>query len=159
MNKILRRYLPIIFILTITLGIYTKALAQTTPPLNQKIIEYCASQMDKKVDRGECWDLAKYALDYANAKWTPPYTFGEKVNFKKDDIFPGDIIQLENVKLTFKNGYATYPHHTAIVYEVLADGKYLIAHQNFAGKKKVHTWELDLNFMSKGKIQFYRPEN
>ena len=123
MNNLLQRYLPITFIIAITLGIYTKALAQTIPPLNEKVIEYCNSQMNKKVDRGECWDLAKHALDHANAKWTPPYTFGEKVNFKKDEIFPGDIIQFVNVKLTFKNGYATYPHHTAIVYEVLADGE------------------------------------
>lgn len=157
MRLYIKQYLPILFILALTLGIYSKAFAQT-PPTNKKVLEYCEQQMNKKVDRGECWDLARFALDHADADWKSPYDFGDKVNFKKDKIYPGDIIQFENVKLTFKNGYATYPHHTAVVYKVLSDRKYLIAHQNFAGKKKVHTWELDLNFLSKGKIQFFRPK-
>lgn len=135
-----------------------QAKAQTTiPAVNQQVVDYCTQHMNKKVDRGECWDLARFALDYAKAKWSTPYNFGEKVNYKNVTIYPGDIIQFEKVKLTFKNGYQEYPHHTAIVYQVLGENKFLIAHQNFAGKKKVHTWELDLNYLSKGKIQFYRP--
>ena len=74
---------------------------------------------------------------------------------KKETILVGDIIQFEKVKLS--NG-TTYPHHTAIVYEVLGSGKYLIAHQNFANVRKVTTRELDLSILLKGSIEFYRPK-
>jgi hypothetical protein len=48
--------------------------------------------------------------------------------------------------------------HTAIVYKVLGDGVFEIAHQNtgFSGKK-VGISELNINYIVKGKIYFYRP--
>jgi hypothetical protein len=130
---------------------------QSISIVNNKVLEYVDINMGKKVDRGQCWDLAKYALDYAGADWISPYNFGEKINYKNSQIYPGDIIQFENVKLTFKNGYANYPHHTAVVYKVKESRKFIIAHQNSNGIKKVHTQELDLNKLSKGKVIFYRP--
>lgn len=127
------------------------------PIVNQKIVEYCKKQEGKKVDRGECWDLAAFALNDANANWKPPFNFGTKYDFRKDSILAGDIIQFENVEFKGENYSMAMPHHTAIVFEVLADKKCVIAHQNFAGKRKVQFTEANFADVKKGSLQFYRP--
>lgn len=132
------------------------------PPLNQKIIDYVNTVIKKKVDRGECWDLANEALTRINAKWDKKYTYGQLVNPEKDTIYPGDIIQFYGVKMKYKVGKEEYTeeakHHTAIVYKVKVKGIYDIAHQNtgFSGKK-VGISEIDLATVTKGKLKFYRP--
>ena len=83
---------------------------------------------------------------------------------KQDEVFPGDFIQFENVKVQFeKDGgihTETMTQHTAVVYEVKAPGVYVIAHQNnaFSGRK-MGTSELDLATVKRGKLKFYRPTN
>ena len=137
------------------------------PPLNKKVIKYVDSVIGEKVGRGECWDLASAALDYAGAfldksSQKTIYIFGHKLNPDKDEIFPGDILQIENVKMEYTNGNTIYTenmiHHTAIVFEVIDKGFYKIAHQNtsFSGRK-VGVSELKLEHVKKGKIIFYRP--
>ena len=130
------------------------------PPANQKIIEYCKLNMGTKIDRGECWDLLKYALDFANADWTAPLDFGEKVNYKAKDILPGDIVQFKNAKFVYESGSSmTMPHHFAIVYKVHGEGKYTLVHQNVNGYRKLKTDDIDLNFLKKGKLTFFRPQS
>ena len=90
------------------------------------------------------------------------YIFGHKLNPSNDEIFAGDILQIENVSMEYRKGNTIYTenmtHHTAIVYEVLDEGHYKIAHQNtsFSGRK-VGVSELKLEHVKKGKIIFYRP--
>jgi hypothetical protein len=138
-----------------------------TPELNQKVIAYVDAVMGRSVGRGECWDLAASALDHAGAYLDKSnkksiYVFGKEVNANKDEIFPGDILQLENVTLETVQGNTIITekmeHHTAIVYEVIGIGHYKIAHQNtsFSGRK-VGVSELNLEGLVKGKIIFYRP--
>ena len=129
------------------------------PEVNQKIVEYCKKKEGKKIDRGECWDLAKAALDEANATWSTPYNFGTPYNFKKDEILPGDIIQFENVVFKGELYSMSMPHHTAVVIEVLSPLVVKIAHQNFAGKKTVQFTEVNFNDLKKGDAQFYRPKS
>ena len=130
--------------------------------MNKKIIQYVKSVIGTQVDRGECWDLANQALIRNKAQWDGEYKYGKAVNPEKDEIFPGDLIQFKNVKLTYKVGNTIYKetmkHHTAIVYKVLAKGKYELAHQNtgFSGRK-VGISTLDLSTVTKGKLYFYRP--
>lgn len=132
------------------------------PDLNKEIIKYVKSVVGKKVDRGECWDLANQALKLINADWDKAYVYGDALDIKKDEIFPGDLIQFENVKTKWTEGNATYTeimtHHTAIVYKVIDKGIYEIAHQNtqFSGRK-VGISELNLNHVTEGDIFFYRP--
>ena len=132
------------------------------PDLNKKIWDYVNSQIGKKVDRGECWDLAYQALTQNNCAWDGKYVFGKKVDPDTDSIYPGDLIQFENVVITYsENGTKfeeMYPHHTAIVYKVLEKQRYEIVHQNF-GKfgKKVGISDLDLTRKHSGKLMFYRP--
>lgn len=132
------------------------------PTLNQNIVDYAASQIGKKVDRGECWDLAYKALTINNCEWDGKYVYGKKLNPKTDSIYPGDLIQFEGVVVKYTKGdmivKESYPHHTAIVYEVLGRNHYKIAHQNFEPQgKKVGISELDLTHKTAGKVMFYRP--
>jgi hypothetical protein len=133
------------------------------PEINQEIVTYVKSVIGTKVGRGECWDLAKNALTLVNAKWDHRTAFGIKVDPKKDTIYPGDIIQFENVVLKYKSDKGlveeTFPHHTAIVYEVIAPGEYKIAHQNtgYTGKK-VGVSGLRIADKKAGKWQFYQPQ-
>ena len=127
------------------------------PEVNQKIVAYCQAQVGKKIDRGECWDLAKAALDQAGAVWEPPYHYGTPYDYKKDTILPGDIIQFENVELKGELYKVTMPHHTAIVMSVTGPLQVTVAHQNFAGKRTVQLTELNFGDLKKGTVQFFHP--
>jgi hypothetical protein len=134
-----------------------------TPVLNSQIVQYVNSVMGKKVDGGECWDLAKEALTKVNARWDKNEKYGRLVNPAKDTIYPGDLIQFENVSLSYSKDGKIYKeqmtHHTAIVYKVETTGVYKIAHQNTSQfGRKVGVSELNLADMTKGKARFYRPE-
>ncbi len=133
-----------------------------TPALNQKIVDYVASQVGKRVDRGECWDLAYEALTKNNCQWDGKYAYGKKVNPATDSIYAGDLLQFEGVTVKYHENNATvkesFPHHTAIVYQVMGKGHYKIAHQNFGNTaKKVVVTELKLTNKVSGTITFYRP--
>ncbi len=152
MNQYMQR---LIICLSVVFGvIYNSGAEEQLPEVNQSVVDYCEKAMGTKVARGQCWDLAKLALNFAEADWEPPYIYGELIDPEKDEILPGDIIQFEGVKLSNRDSYY---HHTAIVLEALAEGKYVMAHQNFAGVEKVTTRELDLSQFEEGTIEFYRP--
>jgi len=134
-----------------------------TLQLNQQIIEFVNSNMNKKVGKGECWDLANEALTLLQAKWDGNLKFGRKLDYKKECIYPGDIIQFEKVKVKYTENKITYqeamPHHTAIIYEVKGTGDFVLAHQNTAYTgRKVGTSSLNLLNVTGGKINIYRPE-
>jgi len=134
------------------------------PDLNKKIVEFTTSKIGTQVGRGECWDFAAEALDYAGAKWERGYVYGRELEYSKEEVLPGDIIQFEKVVLETQKGNAihreTMGRHTAIVYEVLEKGKFKIAHQNNAvSGRKVGITELNLADIKKGNIYIYRPIN
>lgn len=131
-------------------------------PLNEGIISFVNSKMDKKVGTGECWDLASEALNLVKAKWDGKYVFGKVLNYKTDCIYPGDIIQFEKVKVKYTENKMTYeeamPHHTAIIYTVNGIGDYMLAHQNTAYTgRKVGKSKLLLSNITTGKFIIYRP--
>ena len=133
------------------------------PNLNKQVLAYVKTTIGKKIDRGECWDLANQALIHVDADWDHIYKYGNLVNPKKEIIYPGDIIQFEGVKVKFKKGNTTYTesmdHHTAIIYRVVGKGVYELAHQNtgFSGRK-VGLSTLDISTIIKGKMSIYRPK-
>jgi len=137
------------------------------PGTNKTILKYVESVIGKKVDRGECWDLANEALILVNGKWDHEFKYGKLLNPKKDTIFPGDIIQFKNVLTEIKTKHKdgsyeikreSMGQHTAIVYKINGNGDFEIAHQNteFSGKK-VGISRLILSTIKKGKIFIYRP--
>ncbi|HSH51510.1 MAG TPA: hypothetical protein VK982_07275 [Bacteroidales bacterium] len=156
MKKILLTFGFILFISTQLLAL------KKIPELNRQIVEYVKTVIGKKVDRGECWDLANQALQKVDADWDRSFVYGNAVDPKKEEIFPGDIIQFENVVIKYKKENAYYTEtmgqHTAIVYKVKKKGVFEIAHQNtqFSGRK-VGISTLDINTVVDGKIYFYRP--
>lgn len=128
-----------------------------TVPVAGKIMEFCKSNMGKKIDRGECWDLANAALNYAGAVWTPPFNFGDKIDYKKEALKPADVLQFTNVKFMFPNRSMSFPKHTAIVSK--ANGSsILVYHQNFNNKRFVDTLTINLENIKNGKIEAYRPK-
>ena len=135
---------------------------QNIPELNKQIHKYVKSVIGKKVDRGECWDLANQSLIFIDADWDKRYIYGNSINPDSEEIFPGDLIQFENIKIRYSEGNTTYTelmtHHTAIVYKVIENDIFEIAHQNteFSGKK-VGLSKLNLNHIIQGEIFFYRP--
>ena len=152
-----------LFLLLISLLITTNIFAQNKiPELNKKILKYVKSVKGKKVDRGECWDLAYQALNRVDADWDKAFVYGDLIDPLKDKVYPGDLIQFKNVKTRFTEGNTTYTssmgQHTAIVYKVLDKGVYKIAHQNtqFSGRK-VGVNTFNLNHVIQGDIYFYRP--
>lgn len=138
--------------------IYTNEI----PPTNLKVIEYVNSVTGKKVGRGECWDLANEALNYANAKWEPPFEFGKKIDYKKEEIIPGDIIHINDLVMESRVGNAItkwkMTDHTAVLFEVKGEGKVMIAEQNVNKIRMVMINEWNLNDVKSGKLQFYRPQ-
>ncbi len=132
--------------------------AQEPSAIAKKILAFCDLNKGKKVGKGECWDLAKEALNNAGATWTPPYLFGKELG-KKEALKAGDIIQFEKVNVEYPDGsWKELPHHTAIVYNVIAGTKFTMAEQNANGKRFVIFSEIDLSYVKKGKYTVYRPQ-
>lgn len=150
-----------IILLSLCLGNAVNGYSQM-PEMNKKIIDYVNTVIGKKVDRGECWDLANQALIKVKADWDGKFKFGKLLNPKKDSIYPGDIIQYKDVVVKYKKGNTEYTEtmkqHTSIIYKVISKGVYEVAEQNtaYAGRK-VSIGKLDLGNIVKGKVMIYRP--
>lgn len=133
------------------------------PPLNAQIIQFVNNNIGKQVGRGECWDLAAQALEFGKAQHPDTYIFGDELS-TRETIYAGDIIQFENCRIETegKDGQfviISLEHHTAIIYDILGNGKYVIADQNndFSGKK-VGISTIDLSNVSSGSFKIFRPK-
>ena len=134
------------------------------PELNRKMVEFVKSNLSKKVGRGECWDLAAQGLNTIGAAWDKNYGFGKEINNKKECVYPGDIIQFENVKIQYQKNNTTYweemDHHTAIIFKVNSKENFTVAEQNTSDLgRKVGTSTLELKNILKGTFKIYRPVN
>ena len=131
-------------------------------PTNVKVVEYVNTVIGKKVGRGECWDLANEALTYANAKWEFPTKFGKPVDYKKEQVLAGDLIQINNVVMESRTDTSIVKwkmaEHTAIVYSTTDKTHIRIAEQNVNGVRKVMLSNWNLSDVKSGKLQFYRPQ-
>ncbi len=133
------------------------------PGLNNEIIKIVNASIGKKVGAGECWDVAAEALNRSGAKWDGNYKFGKVIDYKKECIYPGDIVQFEGAELKYNIEDVFYieklTHHTAIIYTVKSKGDFVIADQNTKHSgKKVATHPFDVKTLTKGKFSIYRPQ-
>lgn len=138
--------------------------AAPLPPKNQHIVDLVLTQEGEKIGRGECWDLAAQALNSAGAKWDGMYAYGKIVDWKKNEVLPGDIVQMADVQVEHKEGNRSrrefYGKHTAVVIAVRGRGDFSLAHQNVEPiGKKVGFSELRMNDVRSGKLTFYRPQD
>ncbi len=131
--------------------------------INPHIVNYARRYKGKKIDRGECWDLARRALDYQGAIWNRLYGFGKKLT-DVSKAKPGDIIHFYRVKIfkRFPSGRwirrsIGAPHHVAIIEKVLSKKKYVVLHQNVNRKRYVLRTTIDLNDVTSGRFTIYRP--
>ena len=61
-----------------------------TPPTNRRLVEFAEANLNKKVGRGECWDLCAEGMKSVGAPFPGPRDFGREL--EKDEIpFPGDL--------------------------------------------------------------------
>ncbi|MBL7932615.1 MAG: hypothetical protein JNL60_11975 [Bacteroidia bacterium] len=152
-----------LFALFISLfALFINGPCDKVPELNQQMITYLKTTINKKVARGECWDLAAQGLNKIGANWDKNYGFGRIIDPKKECVFPGDIIQFENVEIEYQDKGAFYnesmTHHTALVYEVKNKESFVIAQQNTGMHgKKVSLDPLELKNVRKGTYTFFRP--
>jgi len=135
--------------------------------LGENIKKAALAQLGKKVGDGECFTFVKTiledngcktALDYKDGSWGDPV--------KVDDAQVGDVIQMKDVKLVFKQGAMTYtntfPTHTRVIIEKRGKGKFVVLEQNVAlGKtadpKVVQKHDFDMKDLKEGAVSFYRP--
>lgn len=123
--------------------------------INTEIINYVNTVLDKKVGRGECWDLLAYALDETHAKWSRTQDFGRVINYPEENLKAGDMMRLKQVKYSWGGGTSL---HFAIIYEVIDKNHLKIADQNVGGVKKVKIRDFNLEEIVKGEVTFFRPQ-
>lgn len=139
--------------------------------INSKILSFAAQNVGKKVDRGECWDLAYYALKHANGK-TPKlegsltYVWSSQTKSYANAL-PGDILQYKGYRIRveakgtfridlpnggyqeFTSGYMEYtmgvPRHTQILKSKGANGQISIYEQNWTNTQNVLVKKVRIN--------------
>lgn len=124
--------------------------------LQREIVNFAADNIGRKVGRGECWDLADQAMRAAGAEPPKGYTYGNQIPLS--EIQPGDILQFTSARFD-EPGYWTImgmPNHTAVVHAV-GDTRTFILQQNFDGKRYVTTYDLNINNLTSGKLEAWRP--
>ncbi len=131
-NIHLSAFLPALVMLVSGFSVKAPAIVPVDPPeLNQKVLEYVDANLKKKVGRGECWDLAAGALEHAGATWDGKYTFGRLVDPDSEEVFPGDIVQFENVVTRDRSGNVTreerMPRHRPLTYPGWSQGFSVLA--------------------------------
>jgi hypothetical protein len=95
-------------------------------------------------------------LRAAGAEPPKGYSFGDRIPL--NEIQPGDILQFTSARFD-EPGYWTImgmPNHTAVVHAV-GDTRAFILQQNFDGKRHVTTYDLNLNNLTSGQLEAFRP--
>jgi|GEM_PF-5588395 len=143
--------------------------------INSKILSYAGQKVGKKVDKGECWDLAYHALKHANGK-TPKlmgpnndltYTWSSQPK-NYANALPGDILQYERYKIKVEAKYIVredfadgssketpwnnymnykmgYPRHTQILKAKGINGQITIYEQNWTNAQNVLVKKVRIN--------------
>lgn len=150
--------LAAVFALTAMFAVNASAQTMVGPgqphnELNKKVVQFCLLNEGKTIDRGECWDVAAAALKYADAKHAVHFDFGQKYDWRNQEIWPGDIIQFGVSKLA-TSGPMT--QHTAVVLENQGNKKLKVAHQNVGGKRFIVFEVMDFTTAT-GQIDFSHP--
>lgn len=124
--------------------------------IQREVVNFAADNVGRRVGRGECWDLADQALRAAGAEPPRGYTFGDRIPLS--EIQPGDILQFTSARFD-EPGYWTImgmPNHTAVVHAV-GDTRAFILQQNFNGQRHVTPYDLNLNNLTSGRLEAFRP--
>ncbi|QTN33351.1 CHAP domain-containing protein [Akkermansiaceae bacterium] len=135
-----------------------EAAARLAVQRRAQIVAFCKANLGRQVGNGECWTLANEAFKATGAERPKGQgrVWGKPVDFGKEPLEPGDIVEFEAAQIT---GYGTTgPNHTAVVVKGGRRGQCTVAEQNWGGVKKVRETPLDLGKLVSGKVMAYRPE-
>jgi hypothetical protein len=133
-------------------------LDSNVPEANRKMVAFCRENFDKKVGSGVCAQLATVGLSSIGATRFGVYTWGREVD-DQEPILPGDVLQLELVKMKSSGFSRGFHHHTAVVEDVTKDS-IVVFQQNVNPKGLIvqrDTWPRE-SFQS-GTIIAYRPRS
>jgi hypothetical protein len=108
--------------------------------LGDRVRDYALGRTGQQVGRGECTDLATFALREAGARASFPAQDGHPAWGAAIAVAaaePGDILQFRNHRTTISNSggdvtteHRGHPQHTAVVIENLGNGVLRVAEQN-----------------------------
>ncbi|HYT91399.1 MAG TPA: hypothetical protein VEL76_21985 [Gemmataceae bacterium] len=139
--------------------------AHADESLNQRVVQFAADHLGKKVGDGECATLIVEALRTAGAAAPVGdsegrFTFGKPIERKA--LTAGDLIHFEKARFEHKSAdggfsWAEFPLHTAIVQRVQGT-RVTLLHQNYGGKRTVQRLTLDLADLKRGTVAYSRPQ-
>lgn len=142
----------------------------------ENVAGYSLHNEGQKVARGECWDLAKFALEegcggkaFVSTYYHHGYpilevhgTPNDPTNMRPqlDDVRRGDILQFKTAKFENKATGSTQtagdPDHTSVVIDKVG-GKIYVLEQNVGGVKIVKRGEYEIANITQGSVVAYRP--
>lgn len=140
------------------------------------VAAWCSHNEGKQVGTGECWDLAKYALEKGCGKHAFVSTYyhhgypilkihGEPTgmvtdNGPHDQVRKGDILQFTTAKFEDRARGSTQtagdPDHTSVVVDKIGE-RILVLEQNVQGVRVVRKGEYVLGNIVSGSVVVYRP--
>lgn len=155
-------------------------LIQAHEQFGNGVATFGESVLGQQVGDGECWTLAKEAIDQSShgyAMSPAGYTHGALVYHAmggaaaplayNDSIRRGDILQFTSGKFETRDAvtgmvratsHVGAPNHTSIVTSVSANNRIVdIVHQNVGGSRKVQTGQHNLDEFVAGEIKIFRP--
>ena len=124
-------------------------------PTARKIVAFAEANIGNAVGDGECWGLVNLAYRSAGIRHRGGRVWGRRVNWQKEGVRPGDIIEYENARYPFAY---TDANHTSIILKVVDKDSVLVAHQYWNDIKRVSTTEIPLTYLRAGKQTIYRYE-
>lgn len=120
---------------------------------SQSLIDFVNDNIGKKVGTGYCDELVRqYNPTWYHYNMNRILKHSEKP--KKAKV--GDLVTFNHVEMY--SGFNAI-NHIAVVYKVIGDGVFMIAHQNGADKlkdSKVFISKLDINDLKSGTILFHK---
>lgn len=151
---------------------------------SEALASWCESNMGHQVGDGECWTLARDALQavattcssrgqepcmisqslihghllYSFIPAQSPYP-DPRGGVLEAGVARGDIIQLLTAHFHAKNGgqkWAGAPDHTAVITGLDSNGVLSVVEQNVGNVKKVQTGSYDMSELVKGEVRIFR---
>lgn len=146
-----------VFARRITLRRDDVSLSKNVPRLNAQVLRYCTQNFGVQVGDGICASLAGFALKDVGADRPGVYTWGREMD-DREPLMPGDVLQMELLKMEGPGFSRSFAHHTAVV-ESVTPRSITVLHQNVGGTKIVmrDTWPVTAK--RQGLLQAYRPWN
>lgn len=154
-------------------------LIQAHEQFGNGVASWAEAMMSQQVGDGECWTLAKEAIDQSSHGYALPsqsYTHGALVYHAtggataplayNDSIRRGDILQFTSGRFETRNAQGMVvasstvgaPNHTSIVTSVSANNRVVdIVHQNVGGVKQVQKGTHNLDELTQGDLKIFRP--